>query len=215
MPLTGTRTPKKASTPAQAAKKGRALLTEILDQLDTEWETLKQDSIEMHGHDEAGLLAYYHSVLQPALRWINGDPYTVRFPNTYQDQRLASMCRWLTSLQDKEGQPVKEARERMVQALRQAYPPFRDLAYPDMPNDWPHGTTDWEVPPYADLDAMAGLWNSDDPTPADDRAQYLPTFRYRATEDFHLAALALLFLNKQCRYYLTDLHPHQTSDGRN
>lgn len=210
MPLTGTRTPKKASTPAQVAKKGRALLTEILDKLDTEWETLKQDSVEQHGLEEAGLLAHYHSNVRGLLQDIGGDPYTLTWPAEYaQASRLPGMCQWLRGLQDQEGESVKAAREKMVAALRASWPAYRDIN----PIEIPNGTSlrDHEVPPYT-WDALVTNWPGETEEP---HIQSLPHFSCRAVADFNLAALALLFLNRQCRYYLTDLHPHQTSDGRN
>lgn len=210
MALTGSRALKKTSS-KDAPKTGRKLLTELLDQLDTEWETLKQDSPEQHGLDEAALLAYYQCVLRPALHWINGDPYTTQFPTEYQSERLAGMCRWLTTLHDQEGEPVKVAREQMVKALRASWPHYRDLATGPIPDG--KSAMDLEVLPFT-WAGIETLWQGQN-WEGDGAPVFLPQFGTRVSEDFHLAALALLFLNRQCRYYLTDLHPHQTSDGRN
>lgn len=205
MPLTG------SAKPTTAPVRGRKLLTSILDQLDSEWATLKQDSVEMHGEDEAGLLAYYHCCTRVSLHWIDGDPYTFQFPPAYQPERLAKLCAYLTGLQDADPALVKQARERTLTGLRAAWPGYRDLAYPDMPPRWPHGTTDWECPPFS-WEAIETLWDGDNWTGEGEKARtlFLPQFRYQETADFHLASLAVLYLNRQLRLYLTDLQPHPT-----
>lgn len=207
MPLTGTKKPSSKTTP----KTGRRLLTELLDQLDHEWATLKQDQPDLHGED-AALLAYYHACIRPALHWISGDPYTATFPEPYHPQRLPGMCRWLKGLQDQEGQPVKAAREQMATALRTCWPAYRDLILND--DQVPDGSSllDLEILPFT-WEAIETLWQGQN-WEGDEPPTFLPQFQTKASEDFHLAALAVLFLNRQCRYYLTDLKPHQTHDGR-
>lgn len=49
---------------------------------------------------------------------------------------------------------------------------------------------------------------------ADARALFLPQFATQASADFHLAALAGLFLKWQSKYMLTYSGHHQTHDGR-
>lgn len=201
MSLTGT-----APRKPQRQPHPRARLNETLDQLDSEWQTLKQDRMELHGEDEAGLLAYYHVCTRTALHWIDGDPYSWQPPAEYARQRLAGLCRWLTGLQSKEGDEIKVERERMVTALRAAWPAYRDLGTGEIPN----GTSplDLEVLPFT-WEGIETLWQGQN-WEGDKPATFLPQFQSRASEDFHLAALALLILNKQLKYYLTDLKTHPT-----
>lgn len=205
-----------SKTAPKSAAPSRNNLALILDQLDSEWATLKQDSVELHGPYEAGLLAYYHCALRVGIYWVNGDPYRFEFPEEYQQERLAKLCSYLASLQAAAPEEVKAARERNLTGLRACWPAYANLAYPDMPADWPHGVSNWEILPFS-WDAIETLWSGDNWTGEGERARtlFLPAFRYRESADFHLASLAVLYLNRQLRYALTDLYPHPTDDGRN
>ncbi|MFC4426275.1 hypothetical protein [Deinococcus navajonensis] len=201
MPLTGTKT---ASTPKP--KRGVAY-DAIIDQLDSEWASLKQDNPELHG-DDAGLLAYFHSCTRSLLHDIR-DPYTQTWPAEYEEaSRVPKLCAYLRSLQDQEGTPVKIAREQMLQGLRTSWPAYRDLNPVEIPN----GTSilDQECPPFS-WEALVSNWPGETAQP---HTQSLPHFSSKEVADFNLAAFALLFLNRQLRYYLTDLKPHPTDDGR-
>lgn len=209
MSLTG-RTKTKAPPAPQKIK-----LEDLLTQLDHEWETLKQDDAQKYGLDEAGLLAYYHCCLRPALYWIEGDPYTYTFPDAYQHERLAKLCQYLRGLQhETDKTTLKKARELSLRNLRKSWPPFRDLAYPDMPADWPGSTSDWETPLFNWEVVGVPTWDGVE-LPEKARALELPAFRYPESANFHLNALAVLFLNRQVRYYLTDLKPHAIDDYGN
>ena len=180
----------------------------MLDQLDSEWATLKQD--QALPADEAGLLAYFHTAVRCLLPLV-GDPYTATFPDGYvASERLPKLCAYLISLQDTEGQPLKEARERMVASLRTSWPAYQLLTCPDGPFPSTHTQTS-DVLPFT-WDAIESGWNGEDDDPH--RTKMLPAFATPVSADFHLAALAVLMLNRQCRYYLTDLQPHRTGDGR-
>lgn len=197
MPLTGTNTKKAAAAPTIRLK-------DLLDQLDSEWSTLKQDSPEQHGQDEAALLAYYHACVRPALHWVNGDPYTFDFPESYQPERLAKLCGYLKTLQAADPEQVKAARERNLAGLRAVWPSYAALIGPEKyPDDY--CLIEVEVPPFS-WAAIETAWNGDGPD--DYRTNFLPTFATRESADFRLAALAVLFLNRQLRYALTDLYPH-------
>ncbi len=205
MPLTGT---KKPSTSTGKPKTAGNLVKSILDQLDTEWATLKLDDPAIHG-EEAALLAYYHVCTRCLIQQV-GDPYTAQFPAGYMaTERLPKLCAYLTRCQDLEGEALKAAREKAVAALRACWPAYRDLAIPDAPD----GTSylDGEVLPFT-WAAIEQNWHGEDDDP--NRTKFLPTFSTVASADFHLHGLATLLLNRQCRYYLTDLKPHQTHDGR-
>ncbi len=210
MPLTGT---KKPSASTGKPKTAGNLVKAILDQLDTEWATLKQDDPAIHG-DEAALLAYYHVCTRCLIQQV-GDPYTAQFPQGYLDtERLPKLCAYLIKCQDLEGEALKAARERAVAALRTCWPAYRDLAIPDAHEIEPWGShAAWELKclPFT-WAAIEQNWHGEDDDP--NRTKFLPTFSTQASADFHLHGLATLLLNRQCRYYLTDLKSHQTHDGR-
>ncbi|WP_288482440.1 hypothetical protein [uncultured Deinococcus sp.] len=205
MALTGTaKGSKKAAAPAAPTIR----LKDLLDQLDREWAELRLDwgaeATDPRNTDEAGLLAYFHTCLRPALHWVHGDPYTVVFPDEYQAERLAGLCRYLGILQTAELPQVQAARERNLAGLRAAWPSYRDLAIPKLSED---GTSllDAEVLPFT-WDAIETLWQGPNWI-GDGKAEFLPQFHSKASADFHLAALAVLFLNRQLRRKLTDLTP--------
>lgn len=206
MPLTATG--KKPSAARQKAG-SRAELAAILDQLDSEWQTLKQDDPASFGED-SGLLAYYHTVLRPALHWIDGDPYHWQPPAEYAGERLSKMCRWLSGLQEAEREQVKQARELMLANLRHCWPAYRDLDTGPIPDG--KSPMDMEVLPFT-WEGIETLWHGENWT-GDGPAVFLPAFANKESADFHLSALALLFLNRQLRYYLTDLEHHPTDVGR-
>lgn len=210
MPLTGT---KKAAPTTGKPKPNRNLVKTILDQLDTEWTTLKQDDPAIHG-DEAGLLAYFHVCVRCLLQQV-GDPYTAQFPAGYiATERLPKLCAHLIRCQELEGEPLKIARETVITALRASWPAYRDLAIPDAHETDPWGSVsayELKCLPFT-WEAIEKNWTGEDDDP--NRTKFLPTFSTQASADFHLTALAVLYLNRQCRYYLTDLKPHQTGDGR-
>lgn len=199
MPLTG------SAKPAKAAPSGHKLIQSILDQLDSEWATLKHDDPALHG-DEAGLLAYYHTCLRSLLPLV-GDPYTATFPQGYiEAERLPKLCAYLTGLKDADPALVKQARERTLAGLRDCWPAYARLTLPD--GVWPATYTQPDdVLPFS-WAAIESGWNGEDDDPH--RTQMLPTFATQASADFHLASLAVLYLNRQLRLYLTDLQPHPT-----
>lgn len=200
MPLTGTAKPPRA-VPGPA--RGRAFLSALLEQLDGEWLTLRQDTAI--DPDEAALLAYYHVCVRVLLQQV-GDPYHTAFPPAYAaTERVPKLCAYLIRVAALEGSPLKVERERNLTALRTAWPAYRDLVHPDIPNGV--SPLELEVLPFS-WAAIESGWSSEDDDP--DRTTFLPTFSSRATADFHLAGLATLLLNRQLRYYLTDLGSHPT-----
>ena len=54
-------------------------------------------------------------------------------------------------------------------------------------------------------DGLDTLWQTEDSAVNDQQIYYLPQFHCRASEDFHLVALAVLFLNRACKRRLSDL----------
>ena len=176
-------------------------LSSLLDQLDREWcpETLD-------GGDEATLAVYYQASVRPALYWLKvdqyADPYRFEWPESAKQHRLYRLCQWLGGI---EAGAAPAAREQMLAALRRAWPAYRDVA---VPKDIADGTAalDYELRlvPY-NWDDLVTHWG--DPDPEARRTLHLPQFSNSASEDFHLTALALLYLNRQCRYALADLSP--------
>ena len=204
MALTGTaKGSKKAAAPATPTIR----LRDLLDQLDREWTDLRlnwaADAADPRNTDEAGLLAYFHTCLRPALHWVNGDPYTVVFPDEYQSERLAKLCGYLREKLSAPLEDVQAARELNLRALHEKWPAYRDLAIPELAEDG--SLLDAEVLPFT-WEAIETLWQGPNWI-GDGPAQFLPQFHSKASADFHLAALATLFLNRQLRRKLTDLTP--------
>lgn len=204
MALTGTaKGSKKAVAPAAPTIR----VKDLLDQMDREWTELRLDwgaeASDPRNTDEAGLLSYFHSCMRPLVQLINGNPYTLIFPQGYiEAERFPKLCAYLTSLQDAEPEKVAAARELNLRGLRAAWPAYRDLNQPEIPNG--SGDLLLEVPPYNWAGLESG-WNGENDDPY--RERMLPTFAVKASADFHLAALAVLFLNRQLRRKLTDLTP--------
>ncbi|SMB93362.1 hypothetical protein [Deinococcus hopiensis] len=198
--LTGTSAKRPAAKPLAPAIR----LKDLLDQLDTEFEQLKRQEREL---DEQLLWVYFQSCVRPALHWVNGDPYTFEFPAAYQVERLAKLCGYLKSLQGAEAEKVLAAREVNLKGLLTAWPAYRDLAIPD---HIPNGTSiaEQEVLPFS-WEAIETLWDGENWTGEGEKARglFLPQFGTKASADFHLAGLAVLFLNRQLRLPLSDLTP--------
>jgi hypothetical protein len=72
---------------------------------------------------------------------------------------------------------------------------------------------DLEVLPFT-WEGIDTLWQTEEPVPAERPASHLPKFTCKASEDWHLVCLAVLFLNRACKYALSDLHNYPTGDGR-
>jgi hypothetical protein len=200
MALIGTSRSKKAAPPVTPTIRLKA----ILEQLADEWDAFKADPQS----DFDSLLVYYHCTIQIALHWIDGDPYTCTFPAAYQGERLAKLCEYLRGLQDAESMQVKAARERNLAALKASWPEYRDFAIGDVPIGM--SVRDMETPPWhwegLGPQQWAGYEGNEEP-------RDLPTFPYKCSADFHLASLAVLYLNRQLRYALTDLYAHSTGES--
>ncbi|WP_019008958.1 hypothetical protein [Deinococcus aquatilis] len=182
-------------------------IKDIQDQLDTEWANLKQDSISLHGEEESGLLAYYQCAARLGIHWVAGDPYTFQFPEAYQGERLAKLCAYLIGLKDADPALVKQAREHNLKALRvKAWPAYRDMAVPPIPQGM--SMMNVEILPF-NWEGLERLWNGETHE-VTGTSVFLPAFQFPETADFHLATLAVLYLNRQLRYALTDLYAHST-----
>jgi hypothetical protein len=194
MGLTGV---KKKAPGKAGGRQGRSKdLTLILDQLDREFDAYSQHCVSADSApsvEEQGLMAYFFCCVRVALHWV-GDPYTVEFPEHYQGERLAKLCRWLSGLQPEQ---LEQARAGQVAQLHRRWPAYAakcttyrgdDGSPPDV-----LGFT------WVGLDS---LWSSDEPT---DDTRYFPKFGCVESEDFHLLALAVLFLNRATRRKLSDL----------
>lgn len=203
MPLPGVVTPRKAGS----RPKNQVPL--ILDQLDREWSELRLDwaaeASDPRNTDEAGLLSYFHSCMRPLIQLIGGNPYALTFSPAYvAAERFPRLCAYLGSLQNDEPEKVAAAREFNLQKLREHWPAYRDLNQPEIPNG--SGELLLEVPPYAWAALETGWVGADDEV---HRERMLPTFAVQVSADFHLTALATLFLNRQLRRKLSDLTPRE------
>lgn len=203
MPLPGVTTPRKAGG------RPKNLVPLILDQLDREWSELRLDWAAEAGDprntDEAGLLSYFHGCMRPLVQLIGGNPYVLTFSPAYvAAERFPRLCAYLGSLQGAAPEQVRAARELNLRGLRAAWPAYRDLNQPEIPNG--SGELLLEVPPYAWAALETGWAGAEDEVYQE---RMLPTFAVQASADFHLAALATLFLNRQLRRKLSDLTPQE------
>lgn len=189
-----------AGTSKTAAPKpvtSRNNLALILDQLDSEWATLKQDSVEVHGPEEAGLLAYYHCAVRVGVYWVNGDIWNFAFPPEYAGERLYKLACYLRSLPPEQH---KAARNQQVAHLRAVWPAYAEKCTSFEDECQELGFT-W--------DGIDTLWQTSESVANSEQNFYLPKFSCKASEDFHLVSLAVLFLNRSLRYSLTDLRVYK------
>lgn len=188
MSLSGTATTKAAPKPKKALS-----LKALLSQLESEWE---QDK-----HEASGVAAYYHSAVSVGLHWVKGDPYQYEFPASYEAQRLAKMCHWLRGLRDKPLAEVEAARESQARLIAQHWPAYAERCT-TLGDNSAQGVTA-EILNYT-WDGLDTLWMTEDKAEASNK-DYLPLFACKESENFHLLALALLFLNLATKRRLADL----------
>ncbi|WP_407540485.1 hypothetical protein Q0M94_03540 [Deinococcus radiomollis] len=207
MPLTGT---SKRGPATQAAPTIR--LKDLLDQLEHEYTLLRTEELTDH---EAAIRAYFHVAAHTALYWINGDPYRFEPPyDTFKTERLYKLCLYLRGLDLENGQALKEARAAQLTQLRgPAWTNYEAMCL--VPVEIPNGMSalDLEILPFT-WEGIDTLWQTQEPVPAERPADYLPKFACKESEDWHLVCLAVLFLNRACKFALSDLHPYPTGDGR-
>lgn len=214
MSLTGT-SKRGPAVLAQAAPAIR--LTDLLDQLEHEYSTLR---LEDPASDmEVALRAYFHTACHVALYWFGGDPYRWAAPAAFQGERLWKLCLYLRSLDPENSQALKEARAAQLTQLRgPAWENYQATCTPLQTQPYQNGERglDREILPFT-WEGIDTLWQTDESLkalPADKAPDYLPRFACRASEDWHLVCLAVLFLNRACKLRLADLHPYPTGDGR-
>ena len=182
-------------------------LAPLLDRLEHEYTLLRAEDMVDH---EAALRAYFHVAAHTALHWIGGDPYNWAPIEAFKDQRLWKLCLFLRGLTE---QQVKGARaSQLVQLRGRAWDNYQAICIPERyENDT--SPLDLEVLPFT-WEGIDTLWQNQEPVAADKPADQLPNFISKASEDWHLVCLAVLFLNRACKYALADLHPYPTGDGR-
>lgn len=175
------------STQKKAAGKNPAKLLKA--QLETEW----QRRAPLAGDQE--LTAMFVALMLPALDWVAGDPLTATFPDDPRCARLAGLCAYLRKAEGQEAQ----ARAQMLGQLHAAWERYQLLAVAEVPN----GTAplNQELAEFT-WAALEPTFNAD---PDAERPRLLPDFHTRESADFHLAALAVLFLNRALKRPLTDL----------
>lgn len=110
-----------------ARKVSLGFLLKILDQ---EWEKL-QASVELNPQQSnwsSGLYSYYHAGVRVALHWIDGDPYTYKFPPAYQQERLARLCAYHVRVESLTGEALFDERDKQVTLLKETvYPVYAEV----------------------------------------------------------------------------------------
>ena len=168
---------------------------------------------------DVALRAYFHTSVRVGLYWINGDPYTWAPHEAFHGERLWKLSLWLRTLDPENSQTLKEARAAQLRQLRgPAWTNYQAVCTPLQTEPYQNGEAglDREILPYT-WEGIDTLWQTDaylQGLPADKAPDYLPRFAVRESEDWHLVCLAVLFLNRVCKYALADLHPYPTGDGR-
>ena len=196
-----------------AVRTRRIDLPALLDELEHAYTLLQQDDAT---DLEVALRAYFHVANSVALHWVGGDPYTCTFPQEFEGQRLAKLCTYLRTLQGADGQVLKEARAHQLNQLRGvAWENYLADCTPLLEAQYANGERplDREILPFK-WEGIDTLWSDNTQAPAVAPSDYLPAFQIKASEDWHLVCLAVLFLNRACKLRLADLHPYPTGDGR-
>jgi hypothetical protein len=192
----------------QPASPPKIKLAPLLDRLEHEYQLLKTEELTDH---ETALRAYFHLAAHTALHWIGGDPYNWAPVEAFKDQRLWKLCVFLRGLTEEQ---TKVARAGQLAQLRgPAWQKYQAICIPTVEKREGYTNYDAEILPFT-WEGINTLWQNSEPVPADKPADQLPKFACRESEDWHLVCLAVLFLNRACKYALSDLHPYPTGDGR-
>lgn len=204
MSLTGTA--KRPATQVPATPVIR--LKDLLDQLEHEYSSLRRE--DPASDFEVTLRAYFHTAAHVALHWIGGDPYTWAPPEAFKQERLWKLCVYLRSLTEEKLKTVRAS--QLAQLRGPAWTNYQAICIPER---YANGASplDLEVLPFT-WEAIDTLWQTQESVAQDKPAEYLPKFASKASEDWHLVCLSVLFLNRACKYALADLHPYPTGDGR-
>lgn len=177
----------------------------LLKTLDREWADHEAGEAQQPYPErwEVDLLAYYHAAIRVALHWLDGDPYTYKFPRAYQGERLAKLCAYLIKTEKLQGGALELERDRQVYLLRtQTWPAYAE-ACAGMNHDGSGGLAAELTYTWSGIDT---LWSEQDPEgPQDAPPPYLPKFHSLESEAFHCNALAVLYLNRATKRPLTDL----------
>lgn len=185
---------------------------QLLEQLDREWqEGMYQATLFGEPEREADTMAIYaQDAMRRCVYWLDdgkahADPYQLSWPEAAKKSRVYAACTWLAGISDGR---ATIAREQMLATLLKAWPPYRDAALPEevkngsAPLDYELKTVEvtWE--------GIVGHWAAEDEeAPRDQRVMRLPAFGCKASENWHMACMCLLYLNRRCNYALADLSP--------
>ncbi|WP_161881916.1 hypothetical protein [Deinococcus alpinitundrae] len=153
--------------------------------------------------DELAFLNYVFVAAHCGLYWINGDPYTYKFPKGYEAQRLPRLCAYLKRLESQDGLALFAERDKQVDLLRtRAWP-----AYAESCASYTYtgtGGTQLEMG-YEWCGIETLTTEQDEDARPDTPPNALPVFHHPASEDFHLNALAVVYLNRMLKLPLLDL----------
>ncbi|QLG11758.1 hypothetical protein HLB42_21640 (plasmid) [Deinococcus sp. D7000] len=192
-----------AITPSVPKTARKISLGFLLKTLQKEWDAHAAHAEPFPEPWEEALFAYYHAGVTVALSWIDGDPYTYRFPREYQGERLARLCGYLQKLETADPAVLIAQRDKQVALLRDVTWPAYEQACVGMN----HTGTGGLLPELTyTWDGIDSLWSEhDEPEDKNAPPPYLPKFHAAESEAFHCNALAVLFLNRAAKFPLSDL----------
>ena len=152
---------------------------------------------------EIDLFWYYHTAVYVGAHWINGCPFSYKFPRAYQGERLAKLCAYLQKAEKLHGGALELERDRQTDLLRTQTWPAYAKACTGMNHDASGGCTAELTYTWSGIDT---LWSEQNLEEAQDAPpSYLPKFHSLESEAFHCNALAVLYLNRATKRPLTDL----------
>lgn len=191
-----------AITPTTLRTPRKISLGFLLKTLDKEWDAHTTPWPEPW---EDALFAYYHGGVRIALHWVDGDPYTYKFPRAYEGERLARLCGYLRKLELADPVTLITERDKQVNLLRDVTWPAYEKACAGMCTEASPGQDCPSELTYT-WDGIDSLWSEHDaPEDKDAPPPYLPKFHAAESEAFHCNVLAVLFLNRAAKYQLSDI----------
>lgn len=213
--LKGTATRREVEKDKPITTKELKGIAQIIKALEKDYNHHKEGE-DKRSREESALYEHFHVAIRPALYWVRGDPFTATFPKSYVEQypRLPKLCAWLKGVRDLKKPELVEWREKQVSALRKVFPAYAELCGG---TDYPLGATfqDDELQEVVfSWESLTDTWEETDAQAvisgkvAEGKVRILPAMTIKAAEDFYLAAMAVLFLNRELGLILSDLHSY-------
>lgn len=187
-------------TPQVARTARKINLTALDQQLQAEAGELQTTVADPN---ELAFLNYVFVAAHVGLYWIDGDPYTYKFPQTYEGERLAQLCGYLKRLATADQPALSTERDKQVTLLR-------DVTWPTYARVCAqytyHGDSSLRLKIGYQRCGLDSVTTEHDPGPQDTPANALPRFHTLESETFHLSALAVVYLNRAVKAPLLDLN---------